>query len=329
MEVGHRLIALVDDTQQGELLGRIKSVRKKFAQEVGFLPPVVHIRDNLELNPNTYTITLKGGEIGRAEIYPDRWLAINPGQVSGEVEGIDTTDPAFGLPAKWISQDQREHAQIYGYTVVDASTVVATHLNHLLQRYASDLLGRQEVQQLVDKLSEENKALVEDVVPKCVTVTTLQRVLQNLLEEDVSIRDLRTIFDTLAEFEGQQADAHELTARVRIALGRNITQKWFGGERELQVIGLDVSLENMLSQALQQNSSLEPGLAMTLQEQTQKALHHAETLGLAPVLVVPHQLRPLLSHFLRRQLRDLVVLSQAEIPDDRSIKVVSVIGGSQ
>lgn len=329
MEVGHRLIALVDDSQQGELLGRIKSVRKKFAQEVGFLPPVVHIRDNLELNPNTYTITLKGGEIGRAEIYPDRWLAINPGQVSGEVEGIDTTDPAFGLPAKWIGQDQREHAQIYGYTVVDASTVVATHLNHLLQRYASDLLGRQEVQQLVDKLSEENKALVEDVVPKCVTVTTLQRVLQNLLEEDVSIRDLRTIFDTLAEFEGQQADAHELTARVRIALGRNITQKWFGGARELQVIGLDVSLENMLSQALQQNSSLEPGLAVTLQEQTQKALHHAETMGLAPVLVVPHQLRPLLSHFLRRQLRDLVVLSQAEIPDDRTIKVVSVIGGSQ
>ena len=329
MEVGHRLIALVDDNQQGELLGRIKSVRKKFAQEVGFLPPVVHIRDNLELKPNTYTITLKGGEIGRAEIYPERWMAINPGQVTGDVEGIDTTDPAFGLPAKWINQDQREHAQIYGYTVVDASTVVATHLNHLLQRYASDLLGRQEVQQLVDKLAEENKALVEDVVPKCVTVTTLQRVLQNLLEEDVSIRDLRTIFDTLAEFEGQQADAHELTARVRLALGRNITQKWFGGERELQVIGLDVSLENMLSQAMQQNSSLEPGLAMTLSEQTQKALHHAETMGLPPVLVVPHQLRPLLSHFLRRQLRDLVVLSQAEIPDDRTIKVVSVIGGSQ
>lgn len=328
MEVGHRLISLVDDNQQGELLGRIKSVRKKFAQEVGFLPPVVHIRDNLELQPNTYTITLKGGEIGRAEIYPDRWLAINPGQVSGEVEGISTIDPAFGLPATWIQQEQREHAQIYGYTVVDASTVVATHLNHLLQRFASDLLGRQEVQQLVDKLSEENKALVEDVVPKCVTVTTLQRVLQTLLDEDVSIRDLRTIFDTLAEFEGQQTDAHELTARVRLALGRNIIQKWFAGERELQVMGLDVSLENMLSQALQQNSSLEPGLAMTLQEQTQQAMQRAEAMGLPPVLVVPHQLRPLLAHFLRRQLRDLVVLSQAEIPDDRTIKVVSVIGGS-
>lgn len=327
MEVGHRLIGLVDDNQQGELLGRIKSVRKKFAQEVGFLPPVVHIRDNLELSPNTYTITLKGGEIGRAEIHPERWLAINPGQVTGDIEGIQTTDPAFGLPAKWIPQDQREHAQIYGYTVVDASTVVATHLNHLLQRYAAELLGRQEVQQLVDKLTQENKALVEDVVPKCVTLTTLQRVLQNLLDEDVSIRDLRTIFDTLAEFEGQQADAHELTARVRISLGRNIVQKCFGGARELKVMGLDAGLEQMLSQALQQNSSLEPGLAVTIQEQTQQAMQHAEAMGLPPVLVVPHALRPLLSHFLRRQLRDLVVLSQAEIPDDRTIQVVSVIGG--
>ncbi|PWW13746.1 MULTISPECIES: flagellar biosynthesis protein FlhA [Pseudidiomarina] len=326
MEVGHRLIALVDDNQQGELLGRIKSVRKKFAQEVGFLPPVVHIRDNLELKPNTYTITLKGGEIGRAEIYPDRWLAINPGQVTGAIEGIETTDPAFGLPAHWIQADQREHAQIFGYTVVDASTVVATHLNHLLQRYSADLLGRQEVQQLVDKLGEENKALVDDVIPKCVTVTTLQRVLQYLLEEDVSIRDLRSIFDTLAEFEGQQSDVHELTARVRIALGRNITQKWFGGERNLQVMGLDMQLETMLSQALQQNSSIEPSLAMTLQQQTEQAMHKAEAMGLPPVLVVAPNLRPLLSHFLRRQLRDLVVLSQAEIPDDRSIQVVTVIG---
>ncbi len=326
MEVGHRLIALVDDNQQGELLGRIKSVRKKFAQEVGFLPPVVHIRDNLELKPNTYTITLKGGEIGRAEIYPDRWLAINPGQVTGAIEGIETTDPAFGLPAHWIQADQREHAQIFGYTVVDASTVVATHLNHLLQRYSADLLGRQEVQQLVDKLGEENKALVDDVIPKCVTVTTLQRVLQYLLEEDVSIRDLRSIFDTLAEFEGQQSDVHELTAQVRIALGRNITQKWFGGERNLQVMGLDMQLETMLSQALQQNSSIEPSLAMTLQQQTEQGMHKAEAMGLPPVLVVAPNLRPLLSHFLRRQLRDLVVLSQAEIPDDRSIQVVTVIG---
>ena len=329
MEVGHRLIALVDDRQQGELLGRIKSVRKKFAQDVGFLPPVVHIRDNLELNPNTYVITLKGGEVGRAEIYPEKWLAINPGQVTGEVQGIATVDPAFGLEATWIDASEREHAQIYGYTVVDASTVVATHLNHLLQRFASELLGRQEVQQLVDKLAEENKALVEDVVPKCVSLTVLQRILQNLLDEEVSIRDMRTIFDTLAEFEGQNIDAHDLTAQVRLALGRAITQKWFGGEKELHVIGLDVRLEQVLMQAMNSGGALEPGLAATLQQQAQLALQRQETLGEPPVLVCQHSLRPLLSNFLRRQLRYLVVMSQAEIPDDRTMKITAMIGESQ
>lgn len=329
MEVGHRLIALVDDRQQGELLGRIKSVRKKFAQDVGFLPPVVHIRDNLELTPNTYVITLKGGEVGRAEIYPEKWLAINPGQVTGEVQGIATVDPAFGLEATWIDASEREHAQIYGYTVVDASTVVATHLNHLLQRFASELLGRQEVQQLVDKLAEENKALVEDVVPKCVSLTVLQRILQNLLDEEVSIRDMRTIFDTLAEFEGQNIDAHDLTAQVRLALGRAITQKWFGGEKELHVIGLDVRLEQVLMQAMNSGGALEPGLAATLQQQAQLALQRQETLGEPPVLVCQHGLRPLLSNFLRRQLRYLVVMSQAEIPDDRTMKITAMIGESQ
>lgn len=329
MEVGHRLIALVDDRQQGELLGRIKSVRKKFAQDVGFLPPVVHIRDNLELTPNTYVITLKGGEVGRAEIYPEKWLAINPGQVTGEVQGIATVDPAFGLEATWIDASEREHAQIYGYTVVDASTVVATHLNHLLQRFASELLGRQEVQQLVDKLAEENKALVEDVVPKCVSLTVLQRILQNLLDEEVSIRDMRTIFDTLAEFEGQNIDAHDLTAQVRLALGRAITQKWFGGEKELHVIGLDVRLEQVLMQAMNSGGSLEPGLAATLQQQAQLALQRQETLGEPPVLVCQHGLRPLLSNFLRRQLPYLVVMSQAEIPDDRTMKITAMIGESQ
>ncbi|RUO35803.1 flagellar biosynthesis protein FlhA [Aliidiomarina sanyensis] len=326
MEVGHRLISLVDERQQGELLGRIKSVRKKFAQEVGFLPPVVHIRDNLELTPNTYFITLKGGEVGRAEIYPDKWLAINPGQVTGTVQGIETKDPAFGLEAVWIDAAEREHAQIYGYTVVDASTVVATHLNHLLQRFSPELLGRQEVQQLVDKLAKESKELVEDVVPKCVSLAVLQRILQNLLDEEVSIRDMRTIFDTLAEFEGQQADAHELTAQIRIALGRAITQKWFGGARELHVIGLDVRLEQVLMQALNNGGALEPGLAATLQQQAQRALEQQEAMGEPPVLVVQHSLRPLLAHFLRRQLRFLVVMSQAEIPDDRTLKITALIG---
>ncbi|MFC3285437.1 flagellar biosynthesis protein FlhA [Litchfieldella rifensis] len=329
LEVGHRLIPLVDHRQQGELLGRIKSVRKKFAQDVGFLPPVVHIRDNLELGANTYVITLKGVEVGRAEAFPGKWLAIDPGQVSGHVDGTPTQDPAFGLPAVWIDSGQREHAQVYGYTVVDAGTVVATHLNHLLHRHAGEMLGRQEVQQLLDKLGEENKSLVEDVVPKAISLTVLQRILHNLLEEDVSIRDMRTILDTLAEHAGQQTDANELTAMVRIALGRSITQQWFPGQDELHVIGLDANLEQVLMQAMNGGGALEPGLADTLMQQAEAALQRQEASGEPPVLVVQHSLRALLARFLRRRLRHLVVMSQAEIPDDRTLRITTLVGAQQ
>ncbi|MCE8040588.1 flagellar biosynthesis protein FlhA [Billgrantia desiderata SP1] len=327
LEVGHRLIPLVDQRQDGELLGRIKSVRKKFAQEVGFLPAVVHIRDNLELGANTYVITLKGAEIGRAEAFPGQWLAIDPGQVTGQLQGTPTADPAFGLPAIWIDAGQREHAQVYGYTVVDAGTVIATHLNHLLHRHAPEMLGRQEVQKLLDKLGEEQKSLVEDVVPKAVNLTALQRILQNLLEEDVSIRDMRTILDTLAEYAPHQQDTNELTALVRIALGRAITQQWYPGRDTLNVIGLDAQLEQVLMQAMNGNGSLEPGLAETLMSQAEQAVERHEASGEPPVLVVQHSLRPLLARFLRRRMRHLVVMSQAEIPDDRTLRVTTLVGG--
>ncbi|WP_111415339.1 flagellar biosynthesis protein FlhA [Billgrantia lactosivorans] len=327
LEVGHRLIPLVDQRQDGELLGRIKSVRKKFAQEVGFLPAVVHIRDNLELGANTYVITLKGAEIGRAEAFPGQWLAIDPGQVTGQLQGTPTTDPAFGLPAVWIDGSQREHAQVYGYTVVDAGTVIATHLNHLLHRHAAEMLGRQEVQKLLDKLGEEQKSLVEDVVPKAISLTVLQRILQNLLEEEVSIRDMRTILDTLAEYAPQQQDPNELTALVRIMLGRAITQQWFPGRDTLNVIGLDAQLEQVLLQAMNGNGALEPGLAETLMSQTEQAVERHEASGEPPVLVVQHSLRPLLARFLRRRMRHLVVMSQAEIPDDRTLRIVTLVGG--
>ncbi|AJD49326.1 flagellar biosynthesis protein A [Isoalcanivorax pacificus W11-5] len=325
LEVGHRLIPLVDYRQHGELLGRIKSVRKKFAQEVGFLPPVVHIRDNLELGPNSYVITLKGAEIGRGDAYPGKWLAIDPGQLAGEVPGTPTQDPAFGLPAVWIEAALREQAQVYGYTVVDASTVVATHLNHLLHRYASDMLGRQEVQQLLDKLGEQNKALVEDVVPKALSLPLLQRLLQQLLDEDVPIRDMRSILDTLAAQAGTP-ELETLVAQVRVALGRAITHQWFPGREALHVIGLDAGLEQVLSQALHGNGALEPGLADTLLEQVGAALSRQEAAGEPPVLVVQHELRPLLAHFLRRRLRHLVVMSQHEIPDDRVLRVTQLAG---
>ncbi|MCE8031240.1 flagellar biosynthesis protein FlhA [Halomonas daqingensis] len=327
LEVGHRLIPLVDQRQDGELLGRIKSVRKKFAQEVGFLPAVVHIRDNLELGANTYVITLKGAEIGRAEAFPGQWLAIDPGQVTGQLQGRATSDPAFGLPAIWIDAGQREHAQVYGYTVVDAGTVIATHLNHLLHRHAPEMLGRQEVQKLLDKLGEEQKSLVEDVVPKAVNLTALQRILQNLLEEDVSIRDMRTILDTLAEYAPHQQDTSELTALVRIALGRAITQQWYPGRDTLNVMGLDAQLEQVLMQAMNGNGALEPGLAATLMSQAEQAVERHEASGEPPVLVVQHSLRPLLARFLRRRMRHLVVMSQAEIPDDRTLRVTTLVGG--
>jgi flagellar biosynthesis protein FlhA len=328
LEVGYRLIPLVDKNSDGELLKRIKSIRKKFAQEIGFLPPVIHIRDNLELRPNGYRIALKGVEVGAGEAYPGQWLAINPGQVSASLPGTPTQDPAFGLPAIWIDTNLREQAQVYGYTVVDSSTVVATHLNHLVVTHASELLGRREVQALLERMQKDTPSLVDDLVPKTLPLTTLQKVLQNLLEEGVPIRDLRTILEALSEHTPKITDAHDLTAAVRLALGRAITQQWFPGTGDMQVMGLDSNLERVLSQALATgpNPGLEPGLANTLLNETQKAMMRQQNLGLAPVLLVQHALRPMLARFLRRSLPQLKVLSYAEVPDTRNVKVVNLIG---
>ena len=329
LEVGYRLIPLVDKNTDGELLKRIKSIRKKFAQEIGFLPPVIHIRDNLELRPNGYRIALKGVEVGVGEAYPGQWLAINPGQVTAALPGQPTQDPAFGLPAVWIDTNLREQAQVYGYTVVDASTVVATHLNHLVVQHAAELLGRQEVQALVTRTGKDAPSLIEDLVPKTLSLTTLQKVLQNLLEEGVPIRDMRTILEALSEHAGKQTDAHDLTASVRLALGRAITQQWYPGANEMQVMGLDSNLERVLSQALSTgaNPGLEPGLAHTLLTATQRAITRQQNAGLPPVLLVQHALRAMLARFLRRSLPQLKVLSYAEVPETRTIKVVNLIGG--
>ncbi|RAS09179.1 flagellar biosynthesis protein FlhA [Cupriavidus alkaliphilus] len=326
MEVGYRLITLVDRAQDGELLGRIKSIRKKVAQEIGFLVPVVHIRDNLELKPNAYRITLKGVEIGRGEAMPGQWMAINPGQVSGTLPGAATRDPAFGLPAVWIDAGIKEQAQAYGYTVVDASTVVATHLNHLIHMHAAELLGRQEVQALLDRIAKDSPKLTEDLVPKTISLTALQKILQNLLDEGVPIRDMRTILDVVAEHAPKISDPNELTAMVRVALGRAITQQLFPNNADLQVIGLDAGLERVLSQALTNGGGIEPGLADALLQQTQGAVTRQEQMGMDPVLLVPSQLRPLMARFLRRTMPQLRVLSHAEVPDNRNIRITAMIG---
>lgn len=329
LEVGYRLIPLVDKSQGGELLKRIKGIRKKFAQEVGFLAPPVHIRDNLELKPSAYRITLKGVEVGTGEAINGQFLAINPGMASGTLPGLVTTDPAFGLPATWIDASLRDEAQSLGYTVVDAGTVVATHLNHLITTHASELLGRLEVQDLLDHLAKGAPKLVEDLVPKVVSLSTLQKVLQNLLLEGVHIRDMRTIIECLSEYAGQTQDPNELTAMVRVALGRAIVQQLFPGTNELSVMTLDNRLERLLMQAMGaggDGAGIEPGLADTIAQQAANAAAQQEQMGLSPVLLVPAPLRVLLSRFLRRAVPQLKVLSHNEIPETKTIRVTSLVG---
>jgi len=333
LEVGYRLIPLVDKAQQGDLLKRINGIRRKFAQEIGFLPPVIHIRDNLELRPNAYRITLKGSVIGQGESYSGMYLSINPGRVTMQLPGTLTTDPAFGLPAVWIEATLREQAQINGYTVVDASTVVTTHINHLIHSHAAELLGRQELQKLLDHLSVQFPKLIEDLVPKLLPLSTVQKVLHNLLEESVHIRDMRTIIDVLTEHAAQTQDAVELTATIRAALGRAIVDQYFPAGAEVQVMSLHHELENILIQVMQsggtQGAGIEPGLADTLLKETRSAALQQEKLGLPIVLLVPGVIRFLLAKFLRRALPQLRVLSHSEIPDSRKIKITSIVGGNK
>ena len=331
LEVGYRLIPLVDNSQGGDLLKRIKGLRKKFAQEVGFLAPTVHIRDNLELKPSHYRITLKGVEIANGESYFGQHLAIDPGMVTGTLPGPVTTDPAFGLPAVWIDGDTRDHAQSMGYTVVDAGTVIATHLNHVISMHAAELLGRQEVQQLLDHVSKESPKLIEDLVPKLLSLSVIQKVLQNLLTEGVHIRDMRTIIEPLAEYAPQTQDASDLTALVRVKLGRAIVQQLFPTGNEVTVMTLDSNLERLLVQAMQNNSTssaIEPGMAETLSRQAEAAAKQQEQMGMTPVLLVSAPLRAALSKFLRRAIPQLRVLSHEELPDSKTIRVTSLIGAA-
>jgi flagellar biosynthesis protein FlhA len=331
LEVGYRLIPLVDRNQDGELLRRIRGIRKKFAHEMGFVVPAVHIRDNLELKPNGYRLALKGVEMGQGEAYVGMFLAINPGRVLGNLAGTPTRDPAFGLPAVWIEAELREQAQTFGYTVVDASTVIATHLSNIIQSHSAELLGREEVQQLLDHLAKESPKLVEELVPKLLSLSTLHRVLQSLLEEGVHIRDMRTVIETLAEHAPRTQNVDELASLVRVALGRAIIQQIYPGTNELQVITLDPGLEGILMQATQtsgaEGAGLEPGLAENLLAQAQAVAQNQEQIGLPAVLLVQAPLRGLMSRFLRRAVPQLKVISHAEVPDSKNIRVTAVLGG--
>ncbi len=331
LEVGYRLIPLVDKNQGGQLMERIKGVRKKLSQDLGFLVPAVHIRDNLDLDPHAYRITLMGVAVGEAEIHVNKELAIDPGQVHGEIQGISTQDPSFGLPAVWIDPAQRDEAQALGYTVVDVNTVIATHLSQLLQAHAHELLGYEEVQQLLDKLKQSAPKLVEELVPNTLSLAVLLKVLRNLLEEGIPIRDIRTIAETLAQYAPKNPDPGVLTGLVRVALRRLIYQHIAGSADELPVITLDPRLEQILQKSQQvsedEGVALEPGLAGRLHAGLAEKAQEREAAGEPAVLLVPAPLRPLLARFVRHTVSGLHVLSYNEIPDNKQVRIVATVGG--
>jgi flagellar biosynthesis protein FlhA len=328
LQVGYRLISLVDKNQGGELLGRIKGVRKKLSQEQGFLIQPVHIRDNLDLDPNCYCITLQDVRVGEGKIYPGKEMAINPGQVLGELAGISGVDPAFGLDAIWIDPAQREEAQGLGFTVVDAATVVATHLNHLLKTHTHELLGHDEVQHLLDNLAKTSPRLVEDLVPKTIPLGTVLKVMQNLLEEGISIRDIRSIAEALAEHASKSQDPDVLTAKVRVSLGRLIYQQINGMTDELSAMALDPELEQILLSTIQGQGAevMEPGLAEQMMQQLSDGVQQMENQGISAVLLVGSSVRSWMARLTRSSLSALHVLAYEELPASKRIKVVRTVG---
>jgi flagellar biosynthesis protein FlhA len=330
LEVGYGLIPLVDARQGGELMTRIKGVRKKLSQELGFLIQPVHIRDNLDLSPNSYRISLLGVPMGEAEAQPGKDMAINPGTVYGELSGTPTQDPAFGLEAYWIERAQRDHAQTLGYTVVDASTVIATHLSQLLQDNAHELIGHEEVQELLEVLKRSSPKLVDGLTPKPLELSVIVKVLQNLLQEQIAIRDLRSIAETLAEHGSKSQDAGALSALVRVSLGRQIVQSIFGMASELTVMTLHPSLEQILLQSVQGQDgnvmAFEPGLAQMIHSSLKQAAETQQSRGEPAVLLVSQSLRTFLARMVRHAIPGLHVLSYDEMPDDKQLKVVASIG---
>jgi flagellar biosynthesis protein FlhA len=328
LELGYRLIAMVDKDRQGDLLTRIKGVRKKFAQEVGFLPPAVHVRDNLELKPSGYRITLRGVVVGEGEVFPGMFLAIDPGGVNTPLIGTPTTDPAFGLPAHWIEDKQRENAQMAGFTVVDSETVLATHLSHLMQVQAAKLLSRTETQDLVEHVTRLAPKLIEEVVPKMISVAAFQKVLQLLLEESVHVRDIRTIIEAIAEHAPNNSDPVELARRVRMALAPAIVQQIYGSVKELEVIAIEPGLERLLMQALSPNATgaLDPGVADMLSKSATEIANQQEERGVPACLLVPDPIRNAMARLLRRAAPRLQVLAHSEIPETHLIRIGPILG---
>ncbi len=332
LEIGYRLIPMVDKAQSGELLGRLRGVRKKLSQELGFLIPPVHIRDNLDLGPSAYRITLMGSAVSQNEIHCDHDMAINPGQVYGQLEGKQTEDPVFGLQAIWIDPQHRDRAQSLGYTVVDASTVIATHMSQTLQQHAHELLGHDDVQQLLDRLRQTSPKLVEDLVPKLLPLGSVVKVLQNLLREHIPIRDMKTIIEVIAEHAAKSQDPAALTAAVRVALRRVIVELINGLNDEISVFTLDHALEQLLQKSLKATAEstivLEPTIASHMIQSLRRACERQELAGEAPVLLVADNLREFVSRLVRQSIKSVHVLAFSEIPDNKQLKIVATVGGN-
>ncbi len=327
IEVGYRLIPLVDTRQGGELMARIKGVRKKLTQELGFLVSPVHIRDNLELPPNAYRVTLSGVPIATAQVFADKFMALDSGRAMGKVEGIAGKDPAFGLDAVWIDRGARDHAQSLGYTVVDPATVIATHLSHLIQSHAAELLGHDEAQQLLNTLAKASPKLVEDLVPKSLPMAVFVKVLKSLLADRVPIRNIRGIAEALAEAAPRSQDPVALAGQVRVALGRQIVQEINGMEPELPAYTLAPTLERVLQDSLASGGvALEPGLAERMHQSISDSVHRQTAAGQPAVLLVPAPLRPLLARFTRQTVPDLHVLAYNEVPESKRIRLMGAIG---
>lgn len=330
LELGYRLIPLVDKEQGGALMDRIKGVRKMLSQEFGFLFPTVHIRDNLDLNPNAYRIVLLGVPLSEFTLYLDKLLAINPGQVFGSVQGIETKEPAFGMDAIWIEANQRSQAQSMGYTVADPTTILATHLSHIMKEHVSELFGHEEGQQLLDRLSAQSPKLAETLVPNLLPLSQFVKILQNLLREKVSIKDIRTISETLADHASKTREIEALTAAVRVSLGRQIISSIAGNEKELPVITLSSELEQILQKGVQigndSSAAIEPKLAQKIQQSVYELAQKQDMLGQPSILLVSGSVRTLLSRFLRGSVSGLNIISYQEIPDYKNIKIISTIG---
>ena len=330
LEFGYGIIPLADVNQGGDLLDRVVMIRRQIALELGAVVPIIRLRDNIQLNPNQYIIKIKGIQVSEGEILFDHYMAMNPGFVEDEITGIPTLEPAFHLEAMWITESQRERAESLGYTVVDPPSIIATHLTEIIKQHLDELLTRQDVQNLIDNIKENHKTLVDELVPKLLGVGDIQKVLQNLLKEGISIRDLVTIFETLADYAATSRDTDILTEYVRQSLKRAISNKYFGDEDMTTVVTLDPKIEQMIMGSIKQTEqgayiSMDPATTKSILKSTETEVKKLENKGQAPIIITSPIVRMYFKKLTNDYFKDLIVISYNEIDSNIELKSVGVV----